>query len=121
MSVSASTKKVNESPGQIHIFNLDELDAIQTQKASAHQFRIVDALRLLKQTYLCLACCKITVLGIEPGVLELSTELSEEVNESIANLTGLVLEEISLQSVVGQGAIPQLTDPEVEASINLVT
>jgi hydrogenase maturation protease len=108
-------------PGQIHTFNLDELDAIQTQKASAHQLQIVDTLRLLKQTYPCLACCKITVMGIEPGALELSTELSEEVNKSIANLTRLVLEEISLQSVVGQGAKPQLTDPKVEASINLVT
>ena len=60
-------------------------------------------------------------MGIEPGSLGLSTELSEEVNESIANLTKLVLEEVSLPSVVRQGAGPELTDPKVEARVDLVT
>jgi hydrogenase maturation protease len=82
-------------PGQIHTFDFDELDAIGTKSSSAHQLRIVDALRLLKQAYPCLTCCRITVMGIEPGALGLSTELSEEVNENIANLTRLVYEEVS--------------------------
>ena len=83
-------------PGQIHKFNFDELDVVRTQKTSIHQLQIVDILRLLRETNPCLACCKITVMGIEPGALELSTELSEEVSKSIANLTRLVLEEISV-------------------------
>jgi hydrogenase maturation protease len=82
-------------PGQIHRFNFDELDTIKTESFSAHQLRIVDALRLLKQAYLSLTCCEITVMGIEPGALGLSTELSEEVKENIANLTKLVLKEVS--------------------------
>jgi hydrogenase maturation protease len=82
-------------PGQIHSFDFDELDSIRSRSSSAHQPRIVDALRLLKQAYPCLTSCKITVMGIEPCALDLSTELSEEVNENVANLTRLVLEEAS--------------------------
>lgn len=82
-------------PGQIYRFDFNELDEIQTKSASAHQLRMVDALRLLKQTYRSLTCCEITIIGIEPGALGLSTELSEQVKENIANLTRLVLEEVS--------------------------
>lgn len=121
MIIVVDAIRAGGKPGQIHTFDLDELDAIQTKKPSAHQLQIVDALRLLKQMYPCLTYCKITVMGIEPGALELSTELTEEVNESIANLTRLVLEEVSQSSVVRQGAGPQLMDPKVEASIDLVT
>jgi hydrogenase maturation protease len=82
-------------PGQIHRFDFDELDNIKTESPSAHQLRIVDVLQLLKQAYPSLKCCKITVMGIEPGAIGLGTELSEEVTENIANLTRLVLEEVS--------------------------
>jgi len=40
--------RAGAKPGQIHIFDLDELEIIQTQRNSAHQLQIVDALRLLK-------------------------------------------------------------------------
>jgi hydrogenase maturation protease len=87
-------------PGQIHRFDFDELDSIRTlgqgtESSSAHQLQIVDTLRLLKQSYPCLTSCKITIMGIEPGALGLSTELSEEVNENVADLTRLVVEEVS--------------------------
>jgi hydrogenase maturation protease len=83
------------TPGQIHAFDFNELDVLQTRISSAHQIQIVDALRLLKRVYPCLIRCKITVMGIEPGVIELRTELSDQVNQNIANLTRLVLEEVS--------------------------
>lgn len=108
-------------PGQIHTFDFDELEAIQTRRYSAHQLQIVDALRLLKQAYPSLTHCKITVMGIEPRALGLSTELSEEVRENIANLTRLVFEEVSLPSVDRQGAGPKMTDPKADAKVDLVT
>ena len=82
-------------PGQIHRFDFEELDTIKTESPSAHQFRIVDVLRLLKRVYPSLMCCKITIMGIEPGAIGLSTELSKEVKDNIANLTRLVIEEVS--------------------------
>jgi hydrogenase maturation protease len=87
-------------PGQIYRFDFDELDEMQTlgpgtESSSVHQLRIVDALRLLKQAYRSLTCCKITIIGIEPGALGLSTELSEQVDENIADLMRLLLEEVS--------------------------
>ena len=81
-------------PGRIYRFDLDELETIQTTTRSAHQLQTVDALRLLKKVCLCLSRCEIIVIGIEPKVMELSGDLSEEVTESIADLTRLVLEEL---------------------------
>jgi hydrogenase maturation protease len=82
-------------PGQIHRFDFDELDTIKTESPSAHQLRIVEVLWLLKRVYPSLTCCKITIMGIEPAALGLNTKLSEEVKNNIANLTRLVLEEVS--------------------------
>jgi hydrogenase maturation protease len=107
-------------PGQIHTFDFDELDAIRTRSSSAHQLRIVDAMRLLKQIYPCLTCCKITVMGIEPESLGLSTELSEQVNESIDNLTKLVIDDVYMTSVVRQGDGPDLTDHKLEERVDRV-
>jgi hydrogenase maturation protease len=81
-------------PGRVYRFDLDELETIQTTTRSAHQLQTVDALRLLKKVCPCLSRCEIIVIGIEPKVMELSGDLSEEVTESIADLTRLVLEEL---------------------------
>lgn len=86
-------------PGRIHKFDFNELETMQAKTHSAHQVQITDALKLLKQVCPCLTNCEITVIGIEPKVTELSTDLSKEVRESIADLTRLLLEEISLPSV----------------------
>jgi len=81
-------------PGRIYRFRFDELEQAGTNTGSAHQLQAVDALRLLRKICPCLSRCEITVIGVEPKVLELSTDLSEEVRESIADLTQLVLEEL---------------------------
>lgn len=81
-------------PGRIYRFHFDELEQAATSTGSAHQLQVVDALRLLRRICPCLSRCEITVIGIEPKVLELSTDLSEEVRESIADLTQSVLEEL---------------------------
>jgi len=79
-------------PGRIYRFHFDELEQVETNTGSAHQLQAVDALRLLRKICPCLSRCEITVIGVEPKVMELSTDLSEEVRESIADLTQLVLE-----------------------------
>jgi len=84
-------------PGKIHKFDYSELGVSQAEMHSAHQVATRDALRLLKQVYPGLANCEITVIGIEPKTIELSTDLSKEVKGRIADVTRLVLEEISLQ------------------------
>jgi len=81
-------------PGRIYKYHFDELNNIETNKGSAHQLQVVEALRLLKKTCPCLSRCDITVIGIEPKVMKLSADLSKEVRDSIADLTRLVLEEL---------------------------
>ena len=85
-------------PGEIYRFDYTELGTTQAEMHSAHQVGAADALRLLTQIYPALANSEITVIGIEPKAIELSTNLSEEVRESIAHVTRIVLDEIFLQS-----------------------
>lgn len=85
--------RTGRRPGQVYKFDFDELETIQTKTRSAHQLQTVDALRLLRKVCPCLNHCEITVIGIEPRNMELSTDLSEEIRESIADLTRLVREE----------------------------
>jgi hydrogenase maturation protease len=81
-------------PGEIHRFDFAELEVLQTKTRSAHQLQVVDALRLLREVCPCLTNCEITVIGIEPKVIELSTDFSTEVRQNIPDLTRLVLEEM---------------------------
>ena len=90
-------------PGEIHKFDFKELEITQAKTCSAHQVQMTDAIELLKQVCPCLTDCEITVIGIEPKAIELSADLSKEVRESIADLTRLLLAEISLPPFFQQG------------------
>ena len=101
-------------PGRIYRFDLDDprlrggdvipakagIETMQTTTRSAHQLQVVDALRLLKIVCPCLSRCRIVVMGIEPKAMELSGDLSQEVRESIADLTLLVREECRIEPVL---------------------
>ena len=84
-------------PGRVYRFDYAELGATGAQTHSAHQLRALDSLELLKQVYPDLANWEITLIGIEPGTIGLSTDLSKEVSESVADVIRSVLEEIPLQ------------------------
>ena len=85
-------------PGEIYRLDYNELKTRGVEMQSSHQVRATDALGLLKQIYPVLAGCEIIIIGIEPEAMELSICLSEKVRESIADVTKLVLGEISLQT-----------------------
>ncbi len=89
-------------PGTVYKFDYAELGATQAQMHSAHQLRTLDALELLKQVYPDLDNCEITFIGVEPKTVELNSDLSKEVSESVADVTRLVLEEIHLKSSLQQ-------------------
>ena len=81
-------------PGKIYRFDYCELEAGDVKMRSSHQVGAIDALGLLKQIYPVLTGCEIVIIGVEPKAIELSTSLSEKVRESIADVLGLVFEEI---------------------------
>ncbi len=83
-------------PGEIYRFDYRELPTTHAEMNSAHQIRTTDAIELLKQVHPALTDSEIIVIGIEPKVMELGTDLSEEVRASLADATTLVLKEISL-------------------------
>ena len=84
-------------PGEIYSFDYSRLASAKIEMGSAHQVKTVDALRLLKLVYPALAESEIVVIGVEPKAMELSSDLSKEVSESIVEVTRSVLQEISLQ------------------------
>jgi len=85
-------------PGEIYRFNYSKLPTTKDETQSGHQIGTIDVLRLLKSVYPVLADSEIILIGVEPKMLELSTDLSQEVKERIADVTRLVIEEISPQS-----------------------
>jgi len=85
-------------PGEIYRFDYSKLATTKDETQSGHQIGTIDVLRLLKSVYPVLADSEITVIGIEPKTLELGNNLSKEVKERIADVTRLVIEEISPQS-----------------------
>ena len=86
------------SPGRIYRFDYAELGAAQSQMHSAHQLKTLEVLELLKHVYPDLCNCQITLIGLEPQTIGLSTDLSKEVRDSLADITRLVLKEIPLKS-----------------------
>lgn len=85
-------------PGRVYRFDYAELATTQSQMRSAHQLKTLEILELLKHVYPDLCNCQITLIGVEPQTIELSTDLSKEVRDSLADVTRLVLEEIPLKS-----------------------
>jgi hydrogenase maturation protease len=85
-------------PGEIYRFDYSQLATMKEKIHSAHQVTTMEVLRLLKSIYSVLANSEIIVIGVEPKTLELGNNLSQEVEERIADVTRLVIEEISPQS-----------------------
>jgi len=79
-------------PGEIYRLNYCELEAGGIKMQSSHQVGATDVLGLLKQIYPVLAGCEIVIIGMEPKAIELSTCLSKEVKESIADVLRLVFD-----------------------------
>jgi hydrogenase maturation protease len=84
--------KGNGSPGSIYRFGIDEFrEHIHGFKTSVHQIGILDVFELSK---LIGKTPKTTVIGIEPKLLEMGMELSEEVKSKIPRVIELIMEEI---------------------------
>jgi hydrogenase maturation protease len=84
-------------PGEIYSFDFSKLTTTKVDMCSAHQIKTIDALRLIKLVCPALSDSEIVVIGIEPKVMQLSSDLSKEVSESITEAMRFVLEEISLR------------------------
>jgi len=89
-------------PGEIYRFDYSKLPTTMHETQSGHQMKTIFILDLLKSVYPVLADSEITLIGVEPKTLELSDNLSQDVKERIADVTKLVVEEISTQSSFSQ-------------------
>lgn len=89
-------------PGRAYRFDYAELGAKQSRMGPAHQLKTLEIFELLKRVYPDMCNCQITLIGVEPQTIGLSTDLSKEVRDSLADITRLVLQEIPLKSSLQQ-------------------
>ena len=98
-------------PGEIYRFDYSKLAATRHVMHSAHQMRTVDVIQLLKSIYSVLSNTEIIVIGVEPKTLELGSDLSQQVKDSIDAVTNMVIKEASLKEFVGLNRLGQC--PEI--------
>jgi hydrogenase maturation protease len=83
---------VGDKPGTIYRFDIADLDSGTPAPVSLHELGLVDSLKLMnlfgKRPKM------VTVIGIEPKVIDYGLELSPELEEKMPRLVELVLDEI---------------------------
>lgn len=84
---------VGDQPGTIYRFQVDDLDSAAPAPVSLHEIGVVDSLKLMKAFGN--RPKAVTILGIEPKVIDYGLELSPELEQTMPRLIELVLEEIT--------------------------
>jgi hydrogenase maturation protease len=79
-------------PGTIYRFHTGDLDSSSSAPVSLHELGIVDSLKLMNAfgTY----PKEVTILGVEPKVIDYGLELSPELEEAMPRLMELIMKEI---------------------------
>ena len=84
---------VGDKPGTIYRFQPDDLESTTAEPVSLHELGVVDSLKLMAAFGNCPE--EITVIGVEPKVIDYGLELSPELEAAMPRLMELVLEEIT--------------------------
>jgi len=84
--------KGGKEPGAIYRFSPDELDIDSPVRLSLHQTGVLDNLRMLK--LLGKNPRKIIIIGVEPQNIGWGLELSPKIKDRLAELKGVVIQEI---------------------------
>lgn len=79
-------------PGTIYRFNTDDLESASVAPVSLHELGVVDSLKLM--SLLGNRPQAVTILGIEPEVIDFGLELSPALEAKMPRIMELVLEEI---------------------------
>ena len=90
--------RTGKKPGHVRKFQYSELQDMKSNMRSAHQLSMIEILKLLKHTYLKNSKCEIILIGIEPKIIELGTELSDEIKLAIPTVMNMIHEEIAFLS-----------------------
>jgi hydrogenase maturation protease len=83
---------VGDKPGTIYRFDIADLDSGTPSPVSLHELGLVDSLKIMN--LFGNRPKSVTVIGIEPKVIDYGLELSPELEEKMPQLMDLVLDEI---------------------------
>jgi hydrogenase maturation protease len=84
----------NSPPGTVHRITPEEVDAFRPGFGSAHGWGVAETLELGRSLYPDLARCRITLIGIEAGCMEMGTGLSQPVQESLSKAAKMIEQEL---------------------------
>jgi hydrogenase maturation protease len=80
--------------GTLHRLGPDDLAAFTPDAASAHGWGVAETLLLGRRLYPALANCRITLIGVEAGQLEMGAGLSPEVRDGLDASCDLIEKEV---------------------------
>jgi hydrogenase maturation protease len=90
--IVVDTAVVGDKPGTIYRFDIADLDSGTPSPVSLHELGLVDSLKIMN--LFGNRPKSVTVIGIEPKVIDYGLELSPELEEKMPRLMELVLDEI---------------------------
>jgi len=80
--------------GTLHRLGPDELASFTPGSGSAHGWGVAETLQLGRSLYPALANCRVTLLGIEAGQVEMGAGLSQAVRETLPDAARLLEQEV---------------------------
>lgn len=81
-------------PGTLHCLGPDDLSAFTTDTSSAHGWGVAETLQLGQKLFPTLASCRITLIGIEIGQVEMGAGLSPEIERVLEAACDLIENEV---------------------------
>lgn len=84
---------VGDKPGTIYRFDIDDLDPGEPSPMSLHELGLVNSLKIMNLFGNCPK--EVTIIGVEPKVVDYGLKLSPELEKKMPRLMELVLNEIN--------------------------
>ncbi len=103
--------QAGERPGTVYRADVDALEEFSRQ-ASMHEFSLINGLRFLHRSPL----PEITVIGVEPEVIDYGVDLSPTVQAAVPRIVRMVKETIAAWRIPGSRQAPR--PPDQAASCN---
>ena len=84
----------SSAPGTLHRLGPDDLASFTPDAGSAHGWGVADTLQLGRSLYPWLADCRISLIGIEAGLMDMGADLSPQVQAALIGAVRMIEKEV---------------------------
>ena len=84
----------SSAPGTLHRLGPDDLAAFTPDAGSAHGWGVAETLQLGRSLYPWLADCRISLIGIEAGPMDMGADLSPQVRAALPGAATMIEKEV---------------------------